>query len=590
MTIFIVKSVNFIKDSFLNIQYMKEIELDMLKKLEEGRKRISDISSEMGISRSYASRVAESLERKNLLKKSRHGSGVFIEIPANPKAIMLEKILKAYNARRIFRGKREIYMIEFLEPLGMHEIVKRTGMSTKSAYSFLGEMTSLGVILEKNGKYSLNPEKTELIDYIKMVREEVVHGGAEQAAEVVWRKGAESLKKLPLGSRASGVRTAFSVFPENGIQVFPREEYYYHPAKNISLEEIFVHSLVFSRTKQDMALSMLLYLKHKGRMETERIKEVSRHFGVSGIFLDVLAYIGKNPVKNSSLFLPWNEFMKKAELYGIKIREDFGENYIKGILSEIGGNLSPKIGVYLIGGGNMMLRGLKTATKDLDFVLESAENFRILENALRRMGFERKKIMEKAYEDMKPSAIMDRKNFRVDIFTKTVCNALILSKEMRKESESLPVGRLELKLPALEDVFLFKSITDREGDLEDCRIISERGLAWERMLSEVLRQEELTGRYFSFSVLDTLHALQERYGIKAPITKKLDSHCLEIALLLLLRKPRTIRELRKEIDFPEYQILNKVRKLEKEKKISVSRKGKLNKYMAIARLNGVIVR
>ena len=284
--------------------------------------------------------------------------------------------------------------------------------------------------------------------------------------------------------------------------------------------------------------------------------------------------------------------MKKASLYGITIRENFGEDSIKKILYEIGENLGTRVRVCLIGGGNMMLRGLKTATKDLDFVLESTKEFEILKNTLQRMGFERKTKIEKAYEDMRPSLILEREKFRIDVFTKTVCNAFILTKGMREDSETRKMGNLDLELVSLEDVFLFKSITDREGDLEDCRIISERGLEWKRILKSVFKQEKLTGRYFSFSVVDTLHALQERYGIKTPIFKKLDSHCLEIALLLSLREPKTVRELRKELDSPDYQILNKLRKLERGKKIRVSRKGKEkpNKYMAVTKIKGIIAR
>jgi len=60
----------------------------------------------------------------------------------------------------------------------------------------------------------------------------------------------------------------------------------------------------------------------------------------------------------------------------------------------------------------------------------------------------------------------------------------------------------------------------------------------------------------------------------------LSSYCLERSLLLSLEEEKTINELKKEVDFPSHQIYNKLRKLEKEGKIEVDRKGKLNKYRA----------
>ena len=283
---------------------MRKMELNLLKKLEEGRKRISDISADLGISKSYASKLVDSLEKANLLKKSRHGTSVFVENSSNPKAILMRNILKRYNCKIIFSGKREIQLTELLEPASVYEIVKRTGMSTKAVYNLLRDLSSIGIILENDGKYFLNPGKSDLIDYIKMIRKENTQSSAEQGAEVVRKKVGEILKKLPLGVRASGVKTAFSAFPENGISIFPKEQYFYFPTKKIDREEIFVHSIVFSRTKQDMALSMIFYLKNKGRLEIEKIKQLSRHFDVSDIFLDVLAYLDKNPVKNKELFLP----------------------------------------------------------------------------------------------------------------------------------------------------------------------------------------------------------------------------------------------------------------------------------------------
>ena len=55
---------------------------------------------------------------------------------------------------------------------------------------------------------------------------------------------------------------------------------------------------------------------------------------------------------------------------------------------------------------------------------------------------------------------------------------------------------------------------------------------------------------FSFAVLDILDVLKERYDIVAPITDRLVSYCLENALLVSLEDPKTIEDLRKELDFP----------------------------------------
>jgi len=49
-------------------------------------------------------------------------------------------------------------------------------------------------------------------------------------------------------------------------------------------------------------------------------------------------------------------------------------------------------------------------------------------------------------------------------------------------------------------------------------------------------------------------------------------------LLVSLDAPKTIDDLREEMDFPDHQIYNKLRKLEEEGQITVDRSGRLNTY------------
>ncbi|MFO7966963.1 MAG: hypothetical protein R6U44_05130 [Archaeoglobaceae archaeon] len=82
--------------------------------------------------------------------------------------------------------------------------------------------------------------------------------------------------------------------------------------------------------------------------------------------------------------------------------------------------------------------------------------------------------------------------------------------------------------------------------------------------------------------MDTLDLLAERYNIQTPIHNQLISYCLERALILSLDEPKTVKELRKELKFPQHQIYNKLRKLEREDKIKVGRSGRLNQYTRLS--------
>jgi hypothetical protein len=120
-------------------------------------------------------------------------------------------------------------------------------------------------------------------------------------------------------------------------------------------------------------------------------------------------------------------------------------------------------------------------------------------------------------------------------------------------------------------VFLLKSITEREGDLEDMAAIARRGgsLDWDRILKTYLQEEKAMKKHLCFTMLDNMEALQEREGITIPIHGALLRHCTDIGILQALsRSAASVKEIRKMIDFPEYTIRNRIKELVEEGKIS----------------------
>ncbi|MBN2042710.1 MAG: hypothetical protein JW754_02790 [Candidatus Aenigmarchaeota archaeon] len=562
---------------------MRKTEIRVFRELGSGGKIISDISRVLSLGKPSISKAVNLLEKKNLVKKTRKGKNVSAEMEKNPKCLLFRKLVKEYDPDLMFSGNRERLLPELLSPVRVSEIAERLGISEKETYKMLNGLKSLGLLETEDKKYCIKPG-SGLLDYAKMLADEFRQEGVEACSEVVWRKGGEILKKAPNGCDVSGTETAFSAFSGHGIEITPKERHIYQPGRNLSPGEIFVHSLVFAKTMQDRTLSVIFYLKNKEGMDIEKIKNLCEHFDVKDVFFDILAFLDGHETKNRDMFLPTDEFNEKARLYDVRLRKKFGMEKIGEVLSELGRNLKDPFDIYLIGGGNMMMRGLKNATKDLDVIVEKKEDFRKLAGVLRSLGF-REKSMTGEYEKMNPSGIMERGAFRIDIFTGLVCNALHLSEDMKKRSESRKTGNFSMHLVSLGDIFLFKSITGREGDLEDCSIISRQpGIKWEKVMEEIETQGRLTKRFFSFSVLDTLEILKERHGIEIPIFRRLDSHCMGIALLMSLRKPKTMKELKEEIDVPEYKIYNTLKRLEKDGKIKVDRNGKLNVYSSGARV------
>jgi len=201
----------------------------------------------------------------------------------------------------------------------------------------------------------------------------------------------------------------------------------------------------------------------------------------------------------------------------------------------------------------MILRKLKSSTKDIDVILESKRDLEILRNALSRLNFTfLRNIFENPY-------------YRIDVYVKRVLKGFELSEEMKRRASLFYSGKfLKVYILSNEDLFLFKSYSGREGDLEDCKILAEKKLDWKIILEECLSQERRLNKLFSITLLDMLYALKD-YDVKAPnsIFRKLQRHCTEELIKEELKKrERSIKELVFLLDIPEPTVRKIVKDLE----------------------------
>ncbi|MBI2151208.1 hypothetical protein HYU21_00590 [Candidatus Woesearchaeota archaeon] len=73
-----------------------------------------------------------------------------------------------------------------------------------------------------------------------------------------------------------------------------------------------------------------------------------------------------------------------------------------------------------------------------------------------------------------------------------------------------------------EDIFLFKCMTEREGDLDDCLALAKLGLDWSIILTELKNQMNHSGNKIWVTwVGERLDLLQER-GLNIPIMEEID--------------------------------------------------------------------
>ncbi len=197
------------------------------------------------------------------------------------------------------------------------------------------------------------------------------------------------------------------------------------------------------------------------------------------------------------------------------------------LFEKIGKHIKKPISVYLIGGGALALKNLKTATIDLDIICTSKKDFDILKEALISLGYKQtdEDFGIRVYETAL-AVFESEKHNRIDIFVNNICGAMNFSTAMKKRTEVYgKFGKFEVKMASNEDLFLTKCITDRQKDLPDCLALLQVGLDEKVIINECIRQEKKA--LWRFWVYEQLCRIEENYKVKVPFKNKVLKLCRE---------------------------------------------------------------
>ena len=197
-------------------------------------------------------------------------------------------------------------------------------------------------------------------------------------------------------------------------------------------------------------------------------------------------------------------------------------NQIEKLFKEINSTLKRKIRIFVIGGVVLLQQGLKPATKDIDLIVETREEFILLQNTLKSINFI-VKIPNIEYKNMNLNQIFIRDDFRIDLFQKEICGRFSISKEMMKRAVTfLNLEKIKLAFCSNEDVFLFKTMTEREGDLEDCISLAQRGIKWNIILNELKNQIKQSSQDVWITWVGERLDILEDKGLNIPIMKEIN--------------------------------------------------------------------
>ena len=195
---------------------------------------------------------------------------------------------------------------------------------------------------------------------------------------------------------------------------------------------------------------------------------------------------------------------------------------IEELFGETDQQLTSTINIYIIGGAVLLYQGLKPATKDIDLILPNKESYNALLESLTSLGFKRKKPTE-TYKKMEINIILEKGDFRFDLFLQKVFKKISLTNKMKNRAINiLKIKHLNVFLCSNEDIFIFKSMTTRKGDLEDCITLAKRGINWDIILKEVQSQIKHSGEEVWITWIGERLDILEDEGINIPIIKEIN--------------------------------------------------------------------
>jgi hypothetical protein len=191
-------------------------------------------------------------------------------------------------------------------------------------------------------------------------------------------------------------------------------------------------------------------------------------------------------------------------------------------------SLNKKISIYMIGGGVLLYNNLKQGTKDIDLIVNSKEEYNQLVKTLQKQDFKLEKPTRE-YIKLNLENILIKDNYRFDIFNKIVCNTLFLSENMIKRAELIKeYNNIKLFACSLEDILVFKSITDRDGDVDDCySLVDNYAVNWNIVLEEIKYQVKKSGNNVWITWFEERLNLLEDRNVVIPILKDIRKLSLE---------------------------------------------------------------
>ncbi len=230
----------------------------------------SGLQKELGLLKGSISRIITSLQDIGLVERA---GGEILLAPTSP-AEAFKRLYYSHRAsplQEILSGRR----VEFLsrldsQPKSLETLAGVTGISSDTVYYYLQGFLRLGIVSHSmQGKaylYSFNyiiwPK---LKDFVTALLEFQVLRLVPREALLI--KSYETSVLFKSLRPQDATFTSFSAYEDYGIELGLRDYYYTLPRRELSIQEVFIHSLDSAWEFSQKLFCVLFYLKNRDKLE-----------------------------------------------------------------------------------------------------------------------------------------------------------------------------------------------------------------------------------------------------------------------------------------------------------------------------------
>ena len=260
----------------------------------EGALEPNDLAAVLNIKNTSIYKIITRLERKGLVDKELNR----VVLSISQQAESFKKLYYTHHTspfERVLAGERIVLLSSTNRgSKSVEELSGETGIPKSSVYYLLSDLVKLGIVrkIKKKGNafqysfnYTLWGELKEFLVHLSEIESltKVPPGGLliKDYGNNVLFKSIRQLDATP---------TSFSAYGDYGIQLFLTKisNYYTLPKRELSMRDVFVHSLDSADEIQNRLFCILFYLKNRHKLKSIRhpmmrdIRAILRHKHIKG--------------------------------------------------------------------------------------------------------------------------------------------------------------------------------------------------------------------------------------------------------------------------------------------------------------------